>query len=104
MLRLAIHGRGQWGARLVDSVKQSERVRFVKVITRKDDYAREIADPQIDGVVLATPHSQHVGEIIAAAKARKHVFVEKPFALTRASAQAAVDACRAAGVTLGAGF
>src|SRR2546423_68899 len=72
MLRLAIHGRGQWGARLVDSVKQSERVRFVKVITRKDDYAREIADPQIDGVVLATPHSQHVGEIIAAAKARKH--------------------------------
>ena len=32
------------------------------------------------------------------------MFVEKPFALTRASAQGAVDACRAAGVTLGVGF
>src|SRR5437763_4515942 len=104
MLKLAIHGQGQWGKRLVDSVKESERVRFVKVITRKDDYARELADPAIEGVVLATPHSQHAAQIVAAAKAGKHVFVEKPFALTRASAQSAVDACRAAGVTLGAGF
>ena len=104
MLKLAIHGLGRWGERLVDSVKESERVRFVKVISRKHDYAAELADPGVDGVVLATPHSQHAAQIVAAARARKHVFVEKPFTLTRASAQSAVEACRAAGVTLGAGF
>src|SRR3990170_3748481 len=43
-------------------------------------------------------------EIAAAAKARKHVFVEKPFTLTRASAESAIEACRAAGITLAVGF
>jgi predicted dehydrogenase len=104
MLKLAIHGLGRWGQRLVDSVEGSERVRFVKIIRRNDNYVQALADPQVEGVVLATPHSQHAQQIIEAAKAGKHVFVEKPFTLTRASAQSAVDACRATGVTLGAGF
>src|SRR2546425_3800523 len=114
MLKLAIYGLGRWGERLVDSVKESDRVRFIRVVTRdagKHDgnltagtYAEALGDPQIEGVVLATPHSQHAAQILEAAKAGKHVFVEKPFTLTRASAQAAVDACRAAGVTLGVGF
>ena len=113
MLKLAIHGLGRWGARLVDSVQGSDRVRFVKAVTRDPTrplplptarYAEVLADPHVDAVVLATPHSQHAEQIIAAAKAKKHVFVEKPFTLTRASAQAAIDACRAAGVTLGVGF
>jgi predicted dehydrogenase len=114
MLKLAIYGLGRWGARLVDSVKDSAHVRFVTAITRDpgkrasialtNSYAQVLADPQIDGVVLATPHSQHANQIIEAAHAGKHVFVEKPFTLTRASAQTAIDACRDAGVTLGVGF
>jgi predicted dehydrogenase len=63
-----------------------------------------LADPAIDAVVLATPHSRHAAEIAAAAHARKHVFVEKPFTLTRATAQSAIEACRAAGITLHVGF
>lgn len=104
MLKLAIYGLGRWGQRLVDSVEGSDRVRFVKVIRRSDNYAEALADAQVDGVVLATPHSQHAQQIVEAAQAGKHVFVEKPFTLTRASAQSAIDACRAAGVTLGVGF
>ena len=37
--------------------------------------------PGLDAVVLATPHSLHVQQVIAAAQAGKHVFCEKPFAL-----------------------
>ena len=58
----------------------------------------------IDAVVLATPHSQHAAEIVAAARAGKHVFVEKPFTLTRADAEAAIAACKAAEITLAVGF
>ncbi len=73
-------------------------------LTLTDSYAAVLADPAIDAVVLATPHSQHAGEIVAAAKAGKHVFVEKPFTLTRAEAERAVAACRTAGITLHVGF
>jgi predicted dehydrogenase len=54
--------------------------------------------------VLATPPSPHTAQVVAAAEAGKHVFCEKPFALTRADAQASVDAVRRAGVTLGLGY
>ena len=43
-------------------------------------------------------------QVIAAAQAGKHVFCEKPFALTKAEADAAVAATRKAGVTLGLGY
>jgi predicted dehydrogenase len=98
----------------------SAKIRFVAAVTRdpatrrplaerfglalSTRYAHVLADSAIDAVVLATPHSQHAAEIAAAAQARKHVFVEKPFTLTRASAQSAIEACRAAGITLQAGF
>jgi len=120
MLKAAIFGVGTWGARLVHSVQGSEKFRFVKAISRDPGRHRELAeqtgikfvssfgrvlkDPEIDAVVLATPHSLHHKQIMQAAKAGKHVYVEKPLALKRKHAQQAVDACRAAGVTLGLGF
>jgi predicted dehydrogenase len=120
MLRAAIFGVGTWGARLVQAVQDSEKFRFVKAISRDpgkygelsqktgikfvSSYGRVLKDPEIDAVVLATPHSLHHKQIIQAAKAGKHVYVEKPLALKRKNAQQAVDACRAAGITLGLGF
>jgi len=120
MLRAAIFGAGTWGQRLVDAVQGSEKFRFVKGISRDpkkhgeftqktgikfvSSYGRVLKDPEIDAVVLATPHSLHHKQIIQAAKAGKHVYVEKPLALKRRNAQQAVDACHAAGVTLGLGF
>src|SRR5439155_23556284 len=63
-----------------------------------------LADDGVDAVVLATPHSQHAQQAVASARAGKHVFCEKPFALRRADAEAAVDAVRRGGGTLGLGY
>jgi predicted dehydrogenase len=121
MLRAAICGAGNWGARLIESVQGvSAKIRFTAAVTRDPaakqplaerfglaltrSYAEVLADPAVDAVVLATPHSAHAAEIEQAAKAGKHVFVEKPFTLTRESAEQAVEACRRAGVTLAVGF
>ena len=55
-------------------------------------------------MVLATPHSTHTKQIVAAAKAGKHVFVEKPLGLSRAESESAVAACAAHRVTLAVGY
>ena len=112
MLRAAIFGAGHWGTRLIASVQgKSAKITFVTAVTRNpagqkalvdrfglaltSDTAAVLSDPNIDAVVLATPHSQHAAEVIAAAKAGKHVFAEKPFTLTRADAEDAIAACEA---------
>ena len=121
MLRTAIVGAGHWGRRLIESVQgRSEKIGFTAAVTRDPvaqqplaaryglalsrSYAAVLADHAIDAVVLATPHSQHADEVVAAAEAGKHVFVEKPFTLTRGEAERAIEACRAAGITLHVGF
>jgi predicted dehydrogenase len=48
------------------------------------DFAALCADPAIDAVVIATRHQLHASQIIAALEAGKHVFAEKPLALTLA--------------------
>lgn len=122
MINAAIVGLGWWGRTLVESVQgTSDTIRFVAGATRTkspevaafaeaqkfelvDGYDALLADPGVDAVVLATPHSLHAAQVVAAAKAGKHAFVEKPFALTAAEAQEAVDAARTAGITLGLGY
>jgi len=54
----------------------------------------------VDAVVLSVPHDLHVPLGIQAAKAGKHVVVEKPMATTLADADALIDACQRAGVLL----
>lgn len=68
-----------------------------------ESYEEILADPSIDGVLLATPHSAHAGQIVAAADAGKAVFVEKPFTLNVESAKRAVAAAAAAGTVLQVG-
>ena len=121
MIRAAIVGLGWWGRTLVEAVADSDVVRVVAGTTRTvspevrafaaaqqvrlvDSYAAVLADPGVDAVVLATPHSRHAAQTVAAAQAGKHVFCEKPFALTTADAEAAVAATEHAGVTLGLGY
>lgn len=120
MLDAAIVGLGRWGQVLARSIiGRSDKIRLVKGIARTPakvsgfaaetglaidtDYAALLTDPTIGAVLLATPHSQHVEQIAAAAAAGKHVFVEKPLALSARSAAAAFDACEAAGVVLAVG-
>lgn len=58
------------------------------------------ADPAVDIVYVATPHEMHCAHVIAAARAGKHVIVDKPMAITMDDARAMVEACRDAGVHL----
>ncbi|CAH1654585.1 MULTISPECIES: Gfo/Idh/MocA family oxidoreductase [unclassified Chelatococcus] len=116
---LAIVGFGRWGKVLVDSVQgKSDTVRFVTAVGRDPariageaaerglsvygSLAEVLAAPAIDGIVLATPHSQHAGQIIACAEAGKPVLVEKPFTLTRGSAQDALETAARCGTLVAA--
>jgi len=69
---------------------------------RFTDYQALIDQADVDAVVVATPI--HSDPTIAAARAGKHVLVEKPMALNLDEAQAMVDAAEAAGVTLMVGY
>ncbi|MBL8840002.1 MAG: Gfo/Idh/MocA family oxidoreductase [Planctomycetes bacterium] len=62
------------------------------------DRARFLKHSGLDVVVLATPHPSHPAETIAAAKAGKHIVIEKPVALDPASLRKMVAAVNAAGV------
>jgi predicted dehydrogenase len=74
-----------------------------KGVALTPDYADALADPEVEAVVLATPHALHGAQIEAAVAANKHVFCEKPLALTKAGAEKAVRRCRDAGLVLGMG-
>src|SRR6202041_3474309 len=63
-----------------------------------------LADPTLDTVVFATPHSAHAEQVRRAAAAGKSVFVEKPFTLSVADAVATIEAAERAGIVLGVGF
>ncbi len=121
MLNAALIGLGKWGQNLVASVQgKSDKIRFVAGVLRHpenakifaadhglalhSDYRKVLSDPKIDAVVLATPHTLHAEQVIAAAEAGKHVFTEKPFTLDLASAEAAARACAKNKVTLAVGF
>ena len=60
-----------------------------------------LARPDVDAVCICTPSGQHAAQAIAAARAGKHVLVEKPMALTLDDADAMIAAGRDADVRLG---
>jgi myo-inositol 2-dehydrogenase/D-chiro-inositol 1-dehydrogenase len=68
------------------------------------DVAQLWADPDVDAVVIAAPARSHADLVVAASAAGKHVFCEKPMAVTLADADRAIDAARSAGVVLQVGF
>src|SRR4029453_13145473 len=121
MIKAAIVGMGWWGRTLVEAVADSEQIRVVAGATRTvspevkafaeaqkltlvDSYEALLADKNVDAVVLATPHSLHAAQTIAAAQAGKPFFWGKPFAPQKGGAEAAVAATEHAGVTLGLGY
>jgi predicted dehydrogenase len=120
MLNAAIIGLGWWGRELVRSIQGcSDLVRVARGVTLEPELAKDFAakmnfalgtsyqdvldDPAIDAVILATPHTRHREQVEAAAARGKHVFCEKPFALSLEDARAAVASCRRAKVGLGVG-
>jgi predicted dehydrogenase len=120
MLTIAIVGTGWWGNELAKAAKSvpdtielsgcyslsaQECAAFRAAYGGKvyGSFDEILADKRVEAVFLATPHSAHWQQIIAVAKAKKHVFCEKPLALTVETASEAVRACEAEGVTLAVG-
>jgi predicted dehydrogenase len=118
-VRAGIAGLGWWGRKMTELVAAGGAgLRFVNATDPADgaeafaarfgipfsrDLPTLLADPRVEAVVLATPHTLHEAQIEACVAAGKHVFCEKPLALTRAGAVRAVELCRAGGVVLGMG-
>lgn len=97
------------GSRLVcvasrDQGRAGEFARAHGAATALDDYAKMLADPAVRAVYIATPNALHADQVIAAARAGKHVLCDKPLALTPADARRCVEECRSAGVRLGITF
>ncbi|BDP40493.1 oxidoreductase [Deinococcus aetherius] len=65
------------------------------------DLGEALRDPGVHAVILCTPHPLHADAAVEAARAGKHVFVEKPLALTVRDADRMITAAREAGVKLG---
>jgi predicted dehydrogenase len=120
MISAAIVGLGRWGRTLVNTVQgKSATLQFTHAVSRDPARVRDftatrgleavgaldavLGNARIDAVVLATPHSLHLEQILACARAGKAVFCEKPLTLTKADALRAAEACRDAGIVLGVG-
>ena len=117
MIRWGVIGPGGIAARFAEAMTMVGDGRIVAVSSRRLDRAEAfaaqygadrsyegledfLADDAIDAVYVATPHSRHEADTLAAVAAGKHVLVEKAFALDAAQAQRMVDAARVAGVFL----
>src|SRR5262245_37402542 len=118
MLRVAVAGLGWWGRTIVPLLKASDKLRVVRAldpdragaeyaaaqgITFSPSMDEALHDPNVQGVVLCTPHTLHTEQIIKVANAGKHVFCEKPLSLSRADVLRAIDACRKNKVALAVG-
>jgi predicted dehydrogenase len=118
-VRLGVIGLGVYGGVLARTARTAELADIIAGFDvsaeHRAAFAREIgcrvmdnldallADRDVDGVLIATPHSTHPGIIEQAASASKHVFVEKPLALTVAGARRAISAADVAHVILQVG-
>lgn len=124
-LNLALLGTGRIANdKLAPALAAVEGVRLWSVLSREEDRAGAfaerhgaaapepahtsldalLADPKLDGVVIATPDKLHAPQAVAAARAGKHVLTEKPMATSVEEGREMVEACRAEGVSLGVAY
>lgn len=121
-VRVGLIGAGRMGATLAHHLAFSvETADFVAVADPQEaaatavaqkchvpaiytDYHELLARDDIDAVVIVTPTNTHTAVIKAAAATGKHIFTEKPLALTLAGCDEAIAAVEAAGVKMQVGF
>lgn len=121
-LGIAIHGAGWVAHAHAASWRKNPRAQIVSVsdVDRerarrfaaefaldcevRDDYQQVLDDPRVDVVDITGPSQVHAQQGIAAARAGKHLLVEKPLGLTLAENRALRDAVAQAGVKSVAGF
>src|SRR5580765_1621774 len=116
-LQIGIVGAGYWGKNLLRTFGRVPSARIAEICdldpkllesAKKDhpdartgtDLAAMLTRMDLDAIVVATPPSRHHGMALAALRAGKHVWVEKPLALAATDGRELVEAARAAGRTL----
>ncbi|MFQ5704619.1 MAG: Gfo/Idh/MocA family protein [Gemmatimonadales bacterium] len=125
MLNLALIGTGRIAdGQLAPAIAQADGVQLWSVLSRSADRAARFAeshrakssvaghtsldallnDPDLDGVVIATPDKLHADQCVTAAMAGKHVLVEKPMVTSLRDADRMIEACDDRGVRLGVAY
>ncbi|MGH2344009.1 MAG: Gfo/Idh/MocA family protein [Chloroflexota bacterium] len=116
-LHLGMIGCGQIAERFLEWGRMLAGVRFVATCAEHvasaeytarryacprwyDDHQALLADPEVDAVVIATPHALHARQALDSVRAGKHVLVEKPMATRWDEAVSLIDAANEAGVVL----
>ncbi|HYN13140.1 MAG TPA: Gfo/Idh/MocA family oxidoreductase [Burkholderiales bacterium] len=113
-------GMGWWSDVLADAIQRSEKLSIISCFSRSEEKRRKFAekyrckaassyeeilsDKKIEAIVNTTPNSVHLETTLAAARAGKHVFLDKPIANTISDARALTQACRKAKVVLALGY
>jgi len=118
-VKVAMIGLGWWGKKMTAVLKKAHG--DIEIICAAEpnpagaDFAKEngfayyanykdaLKHPGVEAVILATPHSLHAEQIKLAAAAKKHIFCEKPLALTKKGAELAVNLCKKNKLVLGMG-
>jgi predicted dehydrogenase len=117
-MRLGVIGLGRWGTQLADTAvalgssieacyapSEESRDAFAERFdcTRSRTVDEVLENPNVDGVVIASPNATHADIVCGAASAKKHILVEKPLALSLEDALRAVTAAEESGVVLQTG-
>lgn len=119
-MKVACLGMGWWSDVLADAMKRSGKLKIVACFSRSAEkreafaskygcraassYEQILEDKNIEAIINTTPNSVHRETTVAAAKAGKHTFLDKPIANTIADARALTEACRKAKVVLALGY
>ena len=124
-LNIALCGLGRYAGYLADGLLESQYCRLAGIVTgtpaKAEDWKKRFNIPvkniynyqnfdsissnkDIDLVYVVLPNSMHKEFTIRAAKAGKHVIVEKPMAITASDCQEMINACKNAGVQLAVGY
>ena len=119
-MRVACVGLGWWSDVLADAMRRSGKLQIAACYSRSGDkrqafakkygctaspsYEEILQDRNIEAVINTTPNNAHLETTAAAARAGKHVFLDKPIANTIADGRAITAACREAGVVLSVGY
>jgi len=119
-VKVASIGLGWWSDVLADAIERSGKLKIVSCFSRSaekrnafakkygcraaNSYEEVLEDENVKGVINTTPNNAHLETTLAAARAGKHVFLDKPIANTIADARAITEGCREAGVVLSVGY
>lgn len=117
-INAAIVGIGWWGRTIAQALAGNATIRAALAVDPFEqgraaaeklglpvasDFKAALDRPDIDAIILCTPHIHHAAQIKEAAARGKHVFCEKPLCITGDEIAGAIKAVQAAGVVLGVG-